>query len=31
MEPHYSCELCGSTGPANGMFTHLMGGTHRYI
>merc|ERR550519_61868 len=29
MEPHYTCELCGSTGPANGMFTHLMGGNHR--
>jgi len=30
MEPQYSCKLCGSTGPANGMFTHLMGGTHRH-
>jgi len=30
MEPQYSCQLCGSTGPANGMFTHLMGGTHRH-
>ena len=28
MEPHYTCQLCGSTGPANGMFTHLMGGNH---
>ena len=31
MEPQYTCRLCGKTGPANGMFTHLMGGTHRYI
>ena len=31
MEPQYESRLCGSTGPANGMFTHLMGGTHRYI
>jgi len=30
MEPQYTCRLCGSTGPANGMFTHLMGGTHRH-
>jgi len=30
MEPQYTCKLCGSTGPANGMFTHLMGGTHRH-
>merc|ERR1719430_460152 len=29
MEPQYTCRLCGSKGPANGMFTHLMGGTHR--
>ena len=31
MEPHYTCQLCGSTGPANGMFTHLMGGNHRLV
>ena len=29
MEPHYECELCGSKGIANGMFTHIMGYKHR--
>ena len=29
MEPHYECELCGSKGIANGMYTHIMGGKHR--
>ena len=30
MEPHYECTLCGNKGPSNGIFTHLMGGAHRY-
>ena len=29
MEPHYECELCGSMGQSNGMFSHLMGHKHR--
>jgi len=29
MEPHYECELCGSVGTSNSMFSHLMGFKHR--
>jgi len=29
MEPHYECELCGSLGTSNSMFSHLMGFKHR--
>jgi len=29
MDPQYECELCGSKGIANGMFSHIMGHTHR--
>ena len=29
MEPYYSCELCGSKGTSNSMFSHLMGFKHR--
>jgi len=31
MEPHYECELCGSMGQSNGMFSHLMGHKHRQL
>jgi len=29
MDPHYECNLCGSKGIANGMFSHIMGHKHR--
>lgn len=29
MEPHYVCNLCGSVGTSNGMFSHIMGSKHR--
>jgi len=29
MEPHYECDLCGSKGTSNSMFSHLMGHHHR--
>jgi len=29
MEPHYECQLCGSKGIANGMFSHILGYKHR--
>merc|ERR1719309_215797 len=29
MDPHYECDLCGSKGIANGMFSHVMGHKHR--
>lgn len=31
MEPYYRCEICGSQGIANGMFSHLMGLKHRQM
>ena len=29
MEPHYECNLCGNQGITKGMFSHIMGKTHR--